>query len=137
LCVEAAGVLEVQAEHVRLGIPLDGTNNTTPVADTDGGVYDGDPAVDHAVGPMQFIPGTWRAYARDANSDGKADPENMYDATLAAADYLCKSAPLTDDAGLSRGYYRYNHSDSYVRNVLAWAHRYAATTIPPPPPADV
>ncbi len=116
-----------------IGIPLDGTNDTTVVADTDGGLLDGDTEVDRAVGPMQFIPSTWVRYARDGNGDGRRDPHNMYDAVRAAADYLCKSAPLTDDEGLSRAYYRYNHSDAYVRSVVAWAHRYETTAIPPPP----
>ena len=42
-----------------LGIPLDGTNNTQAVPDTDGGELDGDTEWDRALGPMQFIPGTW------------------------------------------------------------------------------
>ena len=42
-----------------------------------------------AMGPMQFLPGTWARYASDGDGDGKADPQNLFDATLAAARYLC------------------------------------------------
>ena len=34
------------------------------IRDTDGGRYDGDPVWDRAVGPMQFIPGTWAGVRR-------------------------------------------------------------------------
>ncbi len=40
------------------------------IRDTDGGRYDGDPVWDRAVGPMQFIPGTWRIWGADGNGDG-------------------------------------------------------------------
>ena len=42
-----------------------------------------------AMGPMQFLPGTWARYASDGDGDGVADPQNVYDSTLAAARYLC------------------------------------------------
>ncbi|NBP85466.1 MAG: hypothetical protein EBU54_09890 [Mycobacteriaceae bacterium] len=42
-----------------------------------------------AMGPMQFLPGTWSRYASDGDGDGRADPQNLFDATLAAARYLC------------------------------------------------
>src|SRR5204862_8249908 len=41
-----------------------------------------------AVGWMQFIPSTWKAYGVDANGDGRADPYNPVDAICAAARYL-------------------------------------------------
>src|SRR4051812_6541764 len=41
-----------------------------------------------AVGWMQFIPSSWRAYGVDANKDGKKDPYNPVDAIFAAARYL-------------------------------------------------
>src|SRR5207253_2660865 len=64
------------------GPSLDGTNGTALVADTDHGEIDDDPDADRAAGPMQFIPGTWKRWARDGNGDGKADPQNLYDASL-------------------------------------------------------
>lgn len=101
------------------GIPL------PAIGETDGGLLDGDPNVDHAVGPMQFIPSTWVRWGRDGNGDGVADPQNLYDAALSAADYLCASGPgLGEDAGLRRAYFSYNHSDAYVAQVLGHARDY-------------
>jgi membrane-bound lytic murein transglycosylase B len=39
----------------------------------------------------QFVPATWRQLGRDGNGDGIKDPNNMWDATLAAGGYLCES----------------------------------------------
>ena len=41
-----------------------------------------------AVGWMQFLPSTWKAYGVDANDDGEKDPYNPVDAICAAARYL-------------------------------------------------
>ncbi|NUQ97311.1 MAG: lytic transglycosylase domain-containing protein, partial [Streptomyces sp.] len=71
-----------------LGPVLDG-NGFANIGDTDHGRYDGDPVHDRAVGPMQFIPSTWETWGVDGNGDGVADPNNVYDAALAAAHYLC------------------------------------------------
>jgi membrane-bound lytic murein transglycosylase B len=108
-----------------IGIPLDGTNNTAVIEDTDGGQYDGDPEYDHAVGPMQFIPSTWRRWAHDGNGDRVKDPNNIYDAADAAAHYLCASGPMKTDDDMRRGFYSYNHSDSYAETVLNYAKGYS------------
>lgn len=108
-----------------IGIPLDGTRGTRAIADTDGGALDGDTAVDRAVGPMQFIPSTWARYQRDGDGDGTADPHSLYDAALAAADYLCRSGPgLDGEAGLRRAFFSYNHSQAYVERVLGFTRQY-------------
>jgi membrane-bound lytic murein transglycosylase B len=109
-----------------VGIPLDGENNTALIPDTDGGSLDGDPVYDRAVGPMQFIPATWRRYASDGNGDGVADPNNVYDAAAGAARYLCASGPMQTDDDMTRGFFSYNHSDSYAASVLRFAKGYAA-----------
>jgi membrane-bound lytic murein transglycosylase B len=110
-----------------IGIPLDGTNGTARIPDTDGGAFDGDAALDRAVGPMQFIPSTWARWGRDGNGDGRTDPQNLFDAALAAAGYLCLSGPgLDDEARLRGAVYRYNNDGSYVDTVLRHANGYAA-----------
>ena len=70
------------------GPPLDG-NGVASIADSDGGRWDGDVTWDRAVGPMQFIPTTWRSLGRDGNGDRIADPNNLFDAAVSAAGYLC------------------------------------------------
>jgi membrane-bound lytic murein transglycosylase B len=109
------------------GPPLDG-NGVASIPDTDGGRWDGDAAWDRAVGPMQFIPTTWRSLGRDGNGDGVADPNNLFDAAVSAAGYLCLSGggSLADTARLRQAVYGYNHSWPYVDAVLGWARFYAA-----------
>jgi membrane-bound lytic murein transglycosylase B len=74
---------------------------------------------------MQFIPSTWRIVARDGDLDGRADPHNLYDAALAAAEYLCRA-----DGGLEGALLSYNASGAYVREVLAHRRAYAALGLP-------
>jgi len=107
------------------GPPLDG-NGVASIPDSDGGRWDGDTTWDRAVGPMQFLPGTWRSLGRDGNGDGVADPGNLFDAAVSAAAYLCLSGggDLTDPARLRRAVYAYNHSWPYVDAVLGWARLY-------------
>lgn len=107
------------------GIPLNGQNNTATIHDTDGGSYDRDITWDRAVGPMQFIPGTWRVVGVDANGDGRKDPQNMADAATATAVYLCSGpGDLSTDSGARSAVLRYNHSDAYADQVLAIAAGY-------------
>ncbi len=68
-----------------------------------------------ALGWMQFMPATWRAYGVDANRDGVKDPFNPVDAIFAAARYL-KAANA--DVDLRAGIWAYNHADWYVDSVL-------------------
>jgi hypothetical protein len=108
-------------------------------------VLDGDPGRDHAVGPMQFIPSTWRKWGTDANGDGKADPGNIVDAATAAGRYLCRAAgdlTLGTEAGVIRAILSYNPNQTYLRVVgarfealasdlaLGW---FSAATLPPAP----
>jgi hypothetical protein len=91
------------------------------VRDTDGGAYDGDPVYDRAVGPMQFIPSTWAHWGADGNGDGRDDPDNVFDAALAAGRYLCAGGrDLSDPAQLDRAVLGYNASQEYLRTVRAW-----------------
>jgi len=107
------------------GIPLNGTNGTREIRDTDGGQYDNDPVWDRAVGPMQFIPSTWAIVGVDANGDGKRDPQNIHDAALASAVYLCSGTEdLAATPGQRSAVFRYNNSNAYVDLVLALMRAY-------------
>ena len=109
------------------GIPLDGRPNVALIRDSDGGALDGDSVYDRAVGPMQFIPSTWRAVNADGNGDGFGDPNNMFDAAQGAAQYLCTgTSDLRDPGRAAQAVRRYNNADSYVRVVLALARMYQA-----------
>src|SRR6185437_3087260 len=84
-----------------------------------------------AMGPMQFLPGTWSRYASDGDGDGKADVQNVFDASLAAARYLCSGGlNLRDPSQVMAAILRYNNSISYARNVLGWAAAYATGVVP-------
>jgi membrane-bound lytic murein transglycosylase B len=109
-----------------LGPVLNGAANVGAIHDTDAGRLDGDTAWDRAVGPMQFIPSTWQSLGRDGNNDGIANPNNLFDAAVSAAGYLCGSAggSMTDQANLRRAIFSYNHSNDYVRAVISWANFY-------------
>jgi membrane-bound lytic murein transglycosylase B len=92
---------------------------------------DGRVSYARAVGPMQFLPGTWARYASDGDGDGVADPQNLYDSTLAAARYLCSGGMnLRDPSQMMGAVLRYNNSTSYARNVLGWAAAYATGITP-------
>ncbi|WP_197058320.1 lytic transglycosylase domain-containing protein, partial [Modestobacter caceresii] len=117
-----------------IGIPLDGTNNTARILDSDDGLLDGDTVYDRAVGPMQFIPTTWAMYDSDGNGDGRRDPFNINDAAVATGKYLCAAGgDLSTPEGQSRAVFAYNHSDSYVATVLGLSATYAGTTPEPVP----
>ena len=96
-----------------------------------------------ARGYMQFIGSTWRrslgareleprtsppaadgqGYATDGDGDGDADPWSWADATHSAARYL---ASMNATADPEAAVYGYNHSSSYVEDVLAIAATYRA-----------
>ncbi len=134
-----AGIAKVESNHGRhgratidpdgrirppiIGIPLDGTNGTAAIPDTDNGRFDGDPVWDRAVGPFQFIPTSWAIFGVDGNGDAIADPNNIYDAVPAAVAHLCPTGTVTD---IETAIFTYNHSTSYVDLVLEWADTYSA-----------
>ncbi|MDX2930992.1 lytic murein transglycosylase [Streptomyces ipomoeae] len=99
------------------------------ISDTDNGAYDGDSRYDRAVGPMQFIPSTWEWAGRDGNGDGAKDPNNVYDAALAAGHYLCRfDWDLSSSADLRSAILSYNNSTAYYNLVLTWLEYYRKGT---------
>ena len=79
----------------------------------------------HAEGPMQFMPATWAKWGADGNGDGVADPNQIDDAALAAARYLCSYGTLDTPASWHAAVFGYNHLESYVAEVGAQATLYA------------
>ncbi|MFH7335684.1 lytic transglycosylase domain-containing protein [Streptomyces sp. KHY 26] len=124
------GQVDAQGTTLRpiLGPVLDG-NGFALIKDTDHGAYDGNAQYDQAVGPMQFIPSTWAWAGRDGNGDGKKDPNNIYDAALAAGHYLCRGdRDLSREADLHSAILGYNDSQEYLNTVLSWMEYYRKGT---------
>ncbi|MET9544694.1 lytic transglycosylase domain-containing protein [Streptomyces sp. NPDC006627] len=106
------------------GPALDGRDFAL-ILDSDDGVHDGDTVYDRAVGPMQFLPSTWARWGADGNGDGRGDPDNIFDAALAAGHYLCAGdRDLSRAADLDRAVLSYNHSRSYLELVRHWLDFY-------------
>lgn len=106
---------------------LDGRNGTSLVSDTDGGALDHSATYDRAVGPMQFLPSTWAVVGVDATGNGKRDPQNIDDAALAAAVYLCSGhGNMANPSDVHAAVFRYNHSDAYVSLVMRIMQAYQA-----------
>ena len=135
-----AGVGKIESDHGRhdgstldaagtatppiFGIALDG-GDTAHIPDSDDGAIDGDADFDRAVGPMQLIPQTWRNWHVDGGADGVEDPQNIDDAAMAAANYLCRSSTDMDtEPGWRAAISAYNSSDTYLSNVAASAVAY-------------
>ncbi|WP_370064391.1 lytic murein transglycosylase [Streptacidiphilus sp. MAP5-3] len=102
-----------------LGPLLDGTGGNAAIPAPGGGWV-------RAVGPMQFLPSTWAVWGADGNGDGIADPNNIYDAALAAGRYLCAGGrDLAIAADLDAAILSYNDSANYLATVTAWITYYA------------
>ncbi|MGH9222293.1 MAG: lytic murein transglycosylase [Acidimicrobiales bacterium] len=104
-----AAIGSIESDHGRS--PLPGVHSGANVAG--------------AMGPMQFLAGTWAVYGADGDGDGRRDVYNPSDAVLGAATYLC-----TNGAGglthLADAIWAYNHAGWYVDDVLALALRYGS-----------
>jgi len=87
-----------------------------------------------AMGPLQMLGPTFAAYDQPVPPGG-ANPPSPYDPTdavYAAARMLCANGGR-NDTNLTQAVWDYNHSQSYVTEVLDLAARYgqAATSAPP------
>lgn len=136
-----AGIGAVESDHGRhAGSSIDEAGDVTPpiygpdldgngvalIPDSDGGEIDADAEGDRAVGPMQLIPQTWRNWHVDGNADGVQNPQNIDDAVMAAANYLCRASSGFDTVdGWRAGVAAYNSDPAYIGAVAAFAIRYA------------
>ncbi len=138
------GAVNVAGEMLQpiLGPALNGTDGFALILNTDPAM-DGPGTYARAVGPMQFLPSTWQVFGKSATGR-TPDPENVFDAALTTAAYLCDGGgDLSTRNGLLGAVYRYNQSWQYVSLVLTWAGLYAgafpvtvpgATPTPTPSP---
>jgi cell wall-associated NlpC family hydrolase len=119
----AAGRVDATTGDVNppiIGAPLDGNDGRARISDptsSDGWM--------HALGPMQFLPTTWRTWARLAPrrpTGALPSPQNAWDAIYAAAAYICRGAgQLTD---LRASIDSYAGSTDYYPRVMAKAAEY-------------
>lgn len=103
-----AAIGSVESDHGRSNLP---------------GVHSGANSAG-AMGPMQFLAGTWAAYGVDGNHDGVTDVYDPIDAIWGAANYLCANGAGQPER-LRDAIWNYNHDSAYVDDVLARAQRYS------------
>ena len=97
-----AGIGKVESDHGRSTLP---------------GVHSGQNSAG-AMGPMQFLAGTWAAFGAGGN---------VYDIVAAAAGaarYLCSNG-AGNPSSLRQAIWHYNNAWWYVDEVLGWAAKYA------------
>ena len=80
-----------------------------------------------AMGPMQFMPSTFAAYAVDGDHDGKAEIMDPADAIYSAAHYLCANGAGRSSSALGNAILHYNHATWYRDMVLRLATMYASS----------
>ncbi len=85
------------------------------------------PSTAGALGPMQFLPSTWRLWGIDGFGDtGTPNIMNPFDAVPSAARLLCADGAASGGQGLRNAIFDYNHATWYVNEVLTLAGEYAA-----------
>jgi membrane-bound lytic murein transglycosylase B len=79
-----------------------------------------------AMGPMQFEPATFAAYAVDGDHDGVKSIMDPADAIYTAAHYLCANGAGRGPSALDGAILHYNHAVWYLDMVLKLASMYAS-----------
>lgn len=82
------------------------------------------PSTAGALGPMQFLPSTWRAYGYDPVGSAPPNIFDPVDAVYSAARLLCIDGAGSGPAAVSAAVFDYNHATWYVREVLGLAQAY-------------
>lgn len=82
--------------------------------------YSGVSSYSGAIGPCQFLTGTWNKYAQDGNGDGVSDIHDARDCLFGAAKLLAANGAASGDN--IQALLAYNHSLWYVQKVLAIAN---------------
>jgi hypothetical protein len=84
------------------------------------------PSTAGALGPMQFLPSTWRTWGIDGFGDtGRPNIMNPFDAVPSAARLLCADGAASGGQSLRSAIFDYNHATWYVNEVLTLAAEYA------------
>jgi hypothetical protein len=84
------------------------------------------PSAAGALGPMQFLPSTWRIWGTDGFGDtGPPNIMNPFDAVPSAARLLCAAGAGSGGQALRQAIFAYNHAAWYVDEVLTLAAEYA------------
>ncbi|MFL6181105.1 MAG: lytic murein transglycosylase [Actinomycetes bacterium] len=94
------------------------------------------PSSSGAMGPMQFLPSTFAAYAVDGDGDGVADIWSPADSIFSAAKYLCANGAGGGPRALYNAIWHYNHADWYVQMVINVAGGIARNFGEPVPTVD-
>lgn len=130
----------VLTDHGRInGTAIDSAGNTTQplrgiapaaegkdsVLDTDAGQFDGDPAKDVPMGPMQLMPSRWEQYARAVENDATPNPDNIDDAALTTAIIVCSTGDVTSPDGWTAAMAKFNPDLEFLKAVHAKAQEYS------------
>jgi hypothetical protein len=108
-----------------VGERLTGRHGTPRIADTDAGLLDKDLRLDRAVGPMLLLPSVWSVVNVDGDSDGRRNPQDIDDAALSAAVFLCAGPGDFRNASHVRSEIRrYHPGADYAKSVVGVLHAY-------------